>query len=298
MRPVNAMATFIVLAAAAPLPIGCGSGRGSGDLQREDISSEMVHAVCDNAVHCCDQASLGFDPLKCRSFVGSQFVASVSDPLQRFDADRANVCLQALADGAAACKAVDFSPCIDMFVGTLPPGAPCSTGFDCAPGPGGFAVCAPDGTCVQPPRGGLGAPCTYSCYVHDGTQKCPSIFPGAPAFVQAACYASDGLSCADLPTGATCQPLRQDCRQGGDFSCPGGGVCDPATGQCFAPIPMGGNCAQAPCAPDAYCSNGTCVPLKPNGLSCYVGEECQSRRCDGTCAVFSPAAAMLCSAQH
>lgn len=286
------------LGCAVAFSAGCNTG--PDDVEHNEFQTKMVHALCDSVQNCCTQAERGFDAVHCRQTVIQQFVVPLSDTSLVYDSSQAGACIDAVSHAAQACQSVDITTCFNAFAGSKPPGSPCMSSFECAPGPGGFAVCSQMGMCVQPNRGVGGEVCSFTCIEAPGSApKCKSVFYGASAGTQAACHSENGLACVTNPTGpATCQSMSIDCRQNPTGACPQGYLCDIKSDRCYVPVPVGQSCAQVPCGTDGYCGpNGICTPLKPNAAPCGDDTECQSGKCENTfCVVYSQAAATWCGA--
>jgi hypothetical protein len=272
----------------------CGPKAG---VDRNGLLSEMISTICGNIANCCSAATLDLDNVKCRDAVTFPMSGPIDDPQLRYDEVQAGACVDAVRSAAKACEMIDYSPCFKAFIGDAPPGASCTLGLDCKEGADGFGACTADGHCVQPSRGALNDPCSYSCSNGPNGVTCTSIYNQAPAVAQTACYEANGLACVLVGTAPICQPLTGDCRQRTDTPCPGGGACDPNTGACLAPVPLGGACTpSATCTLDAYCNNGVCQPRKPIHSLCGESDECTSGRCSssGLCVDFSQVASLLC----
>jgi hypothetical protein len=93
------------------------------------------------------------------------------------------------------------------------------------------------------------------------SSQCPNPFQGQVA---------NGMQCA----------FDEECQSGyceGDAQLP-----EPGTpGTCKAPPTAGQACPDFTCADGLQCQAGTCMALKPDGASCYDGEECASAGCNG-----------------
>jgi hypothetical protein len=55
----------------------------------------------------------------------------------------------------------------------------------------------------------------------------------------------------------------------------------PKPGTCKDLPTSGQQCVDFTCADGLQCQNGTCMALKPDGASCYDGDECMSAGCNG-----------------
>jgi hypothetical protein len=289
---------FAFVGAALAAFNGCGMG-GSDDIARGDFEAQLVHATCDTAVPCCDQAALGYDPPTCRTAVLNDFGNKIRNAALGYDADAASTCIDAYRQLASKCQAPQYAFCAGVFPGQVPLGGPCNSPAECDPGPNGFATCSVDHICIQPPRGAANMPCSFTCRVYDGRSDCTTPYASA-GNVQTVCFENDGLICYLPPGGqgqATCQPVQIDCRQRIDktTACGPGTYCDEDTGACAQEIPLGGNCAVAKCTDDTFCFNGVCQPRAPVAAPCSDNPQCLSGRCSaGYCRELSPAAAVMC----
>jgi hypothetical protein len=283
------------LSGTATVIVGCNSGDGSVD--QGEFQSQIIHALCDSVQQCCTTAERGFDPDNCRQRVITQFIGPLSDTTLIYDRAQAGRCIQAVSNAAQACNSVDVTTCFDAFIGNLPPGAQCSSSFECASGPDGFAVCDQNNICAQPVRGVAGQPCSFTCIENGGMPRCHNILYGGGASAdQAACHSNNGLACVLPASGpATCQNAAVDCKQNPTSACPPPMLCNVDLGQCYTPVPVGGSCAAAPCGSDGWCAQGICYPVKPNAATCATDVECQSGKCEKTfCVQYSKAAADWC----
>jgi hypothetical protein len=287
----------VLLAWAAVTLVGvssCASKKSS--VNRDQLLSDLVSAVCTSVTGCCSQASLELDDQKCYNDVVGRMGLTIQDPLLAYDENQAGDCLDQMKASVEACQTVDYSPCLAAFSGNRPPGATCSQALDCAAGQYGNVVCTSDGHCLQPQRGAPGQPCSYSCIDSAAGASCENIYQGGgdPAN-QVSCHSWDNLYCSSRASG-TCQPIGSDCRELPNNTCPDGLSCDLSSGACVAPIPVGAPCPQMTgCGSAAYCNNGTCTPVKPLHSLCAIDDECSSHRCvKGVCTPMSPVAAALC----
>lgn len=284
-------------AVAALAAVGCRAGNDG--IARSDLLKEMISAVCENVANCCHAASLDLDNVKCRDEVTFPMTAPIGDPLLAYDENLAADCVETVRDAAKACQTIDYSSCYKAFTGNRPPGASCSEALDCIQGSNGFGNCSRDGHCVQPTRGQLNEPCSYSCVEGPGGVKCQNIYNQGNSLAEVACHSNNGLICVVTGSTPTCQPITGDCRQRPDYVCPGGGACDQGSGICLAPVPLGAPCGPtAKCVAGGYCAGTVCQPLKRLNELCAESVECASQRCDaGLCVPFSTVASLLCTAR-
>jgi hypothetical protein len=269
---------------------------GAFAVPRERLQTELVHALCDNVKSCCTAVGRAFDVPGCFRQINQHYVVPLSSSMTAYDPVEAGRCVRAVSLAAEACAAVDATTCFDAFVGTVAAGGACQSSFDCAPGPGGYAVCPQDGHCVQVARGVLGAGCAFTCIDREGGSPACKNSYGVSNTVAVACHSNDGLVCITAANGtATCRPSSTDCKQNPTVSCAAGQTCDLVTGTCYTPAKLGASCAATPCDRAAYCSGGVCVAVEPVGAACASDAECASAKCEsGSCVAYSPAAASWC----
>ncbi|HEX3905469.1 MAG TPA: hypothetical protein VH853_21780 [Polyangia bacterium] len=171
--------------------------------------------------------------------------------------------------------------CIDGVCCNASPTAGCGACQACNIS-GSFGTCTNVANTVAEPHGRCAA---------NGTCGNTGSCNGAGACAQAA----TNVSCASAScSGTTFTP--------GAF-CSGGGTCStPATSSC-APYICGGTSCNVTCSLDtdcvpsggknSYCSsssNGSCLPVKANGVVCLSNHECSSGACiDGVCCNTTPA---------
>jgi len=276
----------------------CGSG--DSEVGESSFSVELVHAVCDTVVNCCNDAELGFNATTCKQTVLGQFGDRSTSTGVRYDATEAANCVESSRRLSASCVTIPPTVCSNVFRGLLPPGSPCQESYQCDPGPQGYGVCGTTGVCEWPARGTVGALCAYSCRSGPQRAECRNVYGGPPP-VQTTCFEDDGLFCFVNPGGqgdATCQPISADCRQrmDKDKACPPGGYCDGASGVCLPYAPVGGSCAAAQCVPEGFCANGVCYPKQPVPAACTDRVQCLSDRCNGGfCTMYSAAAVVMCA---
>jgi hypothetical protein len=292
------LGVLIFIGGTAVVATACGPG-DSGEISRSKLTTQVVHAICDNVVGCCEAAKRTMDLGRCRETVRLPFIGPVQDQFLAYDSERAARCVERLAATSRACQVADPAECLEAFVGNLPPGASCNSGLDCDEGPNGFAICDQSAHCVQPPRVGPGEQCAYSCVGGaSGHPRCRSASTAGAYPGGAACHDEDGLTCAMGAQGSlVCLPLTSaDCRMVSDLEgCGQAGICDLSSGHCLLRVPIGQQCSAKECVREAYCSNGICQQLKPLAGPCTIDDECQSGRCNlGFCAEFSEAAAAMC----
>ena len=272
---------------------------GEEEVARNDFTAELVHAVCDTVPACCRNAELQFEPLHCRELTLRPLGGQLNAPAVHYDAEEGAKCIEMAHNLSARCEEVPDNICAKAFRGLVPPGGQCLTSYECDPGPMGLAVCSPEGVCVLPARGVIGQPCSYTCQSGAPRSNCKSVY-GSMGPAQTACFEDEALYCY-LPPGegpATCQPA-VDCRQRLDpeHTCPVGGYCDQATGNCVGFSPVGGPCGPSGgrCNDAAFCNGTMCVPKQPVTARCELPEHCSSGRCSGGfCTLFSTAAAAMC----
>src|ERR1700753_3076489 len=200
------------VAGAAAMAVGCNNSADPVD--QSEFKAELVHALCDSVQNCCAAAERNFIPEMCNNAVVTNFLTPLQDTTLIYDSQQAGRCIQAVTQAAQACKSVDVTTCFDAFVGSKPPGTPCTSSFECAAGPNGFGMCGPDNTCAQPARAVLGQACAFTCVEGDGMPKCHSVYGSAILTLGAACHSGDGVACVATANGpATCQPMAVDCKQ-------------------------------------------------------------------------------------
>jgi hypothetical protein len=152
---------------------------------------------------------------------------------------------------------------------------PCEIDAQC---PGEGAVCR------RPSDGFPGGYCTVPCDDRTpcggfGTQNnhCVQLVGEDRAYCQLNCL--NGIDCRDeaytcladqLPTGGLCIPVCSS-----DAQCGGGTVCDPFTARCVAPGSVStGAVTGEPCASNAACASGACVPEANGFLGGYCIANC------------------------
>jgi hypothetical protein len=269
-----------------------------------DYAAEYASAVCDSVAACCQASPYGWDEGGCLSAtkaISSGYEAVLSVGGVKWDAEAAGTCIAYVRRNYAGCPPppdLDMDRvCANLFVGSKPPGAPCTSQYQCATPAKGEARCLPFATdgggslvCMVNPsnydRGKLGDPCHQSCnYTPIGiscdgsTWKDPSD-PSAVTDVPLTCYKNDGLRC-DSSTG-TCVPLAKS-----GEACSGSADCESAlyckSSKCVPREALGAVCTRsgAGCVAGAYCDPQalTCVPALADGQSCGDSGMCLSGAC-------------------
>ncbi|MET0595817.1 MAG: hypothetical protein ABW133_24170, partial [Polyangiaceae bacterium] len=192
--------------------------------------------------------------------------------------------------------------CRKIFRGTKSAGESCTSSAQCVSG-----SCGSEGKCASTddvrPRGKQGDACAGTCTTHESNgESCGgSAPPGGPTST-INCYTNDGLFCTPEFTCQTIPAVGQGCFVGSP--CAGEAFCD--NGTCV-PKRATGSCADAfdACASTASCDFTTreCVPKKGAGESCSSSSDCLSpNRClsrqndpsGGTCRRPSAASKDIC----
>jgi hypothetical protein len=292
------LALTTLAASVFVLPMGCGGSDAPAPASKEQFSDAITHAACDAAADCC-KAPRTFDTAACTARVRSLFADALAAPLARYDAAQAGACVEETRVASKACKSPFsvgglpgvFAPvltpaCDQVFVGTLPVGAACHGGLDCAPNGEGPGLCV-NAVCALLVRGHRGDAC--GCQATNRGPSCDnSGTPGNNTIGN--CHPEDGLACADSNDGslASCQPLGAigapclSTRFG--TPCVDGGYC--TSGTCARLVPIGGGCDSVDaCVEAAYCDSAAgCVAKKPTGAACSDIRQCVSSSCvDGVC---------------
>jgi hypothetical protein len=261
--------SVVLLAALVP---GCGGSSSAGPIPIDQLPSQLADAVCNNIGSCCNAAAIAFDLATCKRNVmttTSQSLLEEDSPNIKYDAEAAGRCIALYASFFKSCKEPEGTEieaaCGDVFVGSLPAGAPCTSSDECAHPANSGVECTMDGPAGQTAQslcvvssftasvhGKLGGACNGNCSTGD---DCSSTGPasgtgtGPTPPVLASCYADDGLQC-DF-TSQTCQPL----------------------------IAIGQPCSFEGCVAGAYCAASVCAPFKADGAPCADAIECSSGTC-------------------
>lgn len=276
----------------------CSSSSGSGNASS---ASGFGQEFCQLLEPCCADAGLSTSGTLCEAFVEAAANKGTYNP------SAGQACISALQ---AASKSSTF--CTD-FGGNLPqcndvlggsgaagPGKPCTTSSDCAPAPGGSALCYSvtnfvDGgtnstsTCVQTQTGKSGqSPCVGTV---QGDTTYFSLTGGSPPDTGYTCNVADGVYCDSSTqtctalgtTGQTCTG-NQECVASDycGFSSTGGQSCQPRT-------PVGSSCGSGgnnQCVAGSYCdpSSFVCAVQLANGAACSTSQQCASGTCNnGKC---------------
>lgn len=252
----------------------------------------LVAASCDRRERCgqvADRASCEAEMRFALRSDGDRVDAVIAGRAT-YDAERAGVCVEAVAAEACArgeAYVARWRACGDVFAGAVPQGGACDWWTDCA-GASGFQSCTdpdpdgcPTGTCVPGvPVVGVGESCLAArCDLDsfcDASSVCrPRLETGI------ACAATDqcglGQVCG-LDTG-TCGPypgVGEPCER--DWGCRDAGAwCsvegDARTGVCASEVGVGQGCDLdlAWCQAGLICDDGVCVALPGLGEACEGG---------------------------
>jgi hypothetical protein len=297
-----------LLLGACWFAVACGDGGEAGStagfVSREDFPRAYTGAVCGLLPACCSATDYPVDEASCnvnyRSVVDAILRVTPASHY-RYDGAAAGSCVAAMreASAGAACAWSAFRdiPCDGALVGTLLPGAPCTTALECAPGrPGDEVACRSgpekDDLCYIERRGAAGEPCTSTCRDTAGIDCTPG---DITQFVQGRCFLEDGLTCS---TAGGCVPVSSS---GGacdtSSSCATDHYCDSITSTCAARLPEGSVCDGGDeCGQGLFCLGTTCAPKGDVGMPCDGMEACLDSVCvRGTCTRMDLGLEILCA---
>lgn len=306
-------ATTLVFSLSLLLATACGGG-GGGDVNIEDLGSEVGNSVCDSQVACGtfpDKAAC----LETLNLTVDQLIAEVEAGLIDYNSVKAGECLDSLgSDCSIFGSQGNNDACEDTFVGKIVLGGACITSESCA----GEAVCdesneetCTPGVCVaneREPDAKAGESCAEvdceSGLLCDDTSTCQN-----PAGSGEACAGFDECiagyicelgpdftpgTCIKVPTtGETCDPAFGGEFVAGRFSCLlSTDYCDPSDTTCKAKLSVGAACTaglENACVNYATCVDATCTARPKLGESCVVdapleclgGLDCESGSCVG-----------------
>jgi hypothetical protein len=295
----------------APIQGQGGSGGGANasvPLERDQLVPRLAATFCDGIAPCCQASGFPYDSPSCQkaamASISTKFVSQTT-PSASYDAIAAGRCRDALASVLSVCGDPDQDPvyraCYEIFFGTQPPGAACSTNADCARPDGRRAACSFT-VLVSSSGGGAGmGMCVVEQLHAKAGQSCMGICPKGSTScfdgdaTRATCFVDDGLYCSFEGNVGTCKPvanLGEPCRNGG---CVDSSVCE--NGFCRAKRDTG-SCTAAldACTDTSYCdtqivepANFQCVPKRANGEQCLGPIECLSVYCDMSASVVADA---------
>jgi len=279
-----------------------GSG-GSSSVTETGFYAALVSVICPSLVRCCSPVGLTFDESRCESVLDGVLAKSVNGAptgTYRFDASMATQCL----DGARAglgqtCDSVvatNVPACQNVFVGTLPPGAPCTTSAECQHDSTSKATCSAE------TDGGMA--CAVELHVHAGdacTETCTAVGPAtgcsgtiSGVSVRRQCFTNDGLHCsngsctAQSTVGGPCTDSN---------ACGGETRCSFQTHTCIARTALGGSCtSDLECRTDLFCQNGVCAQKEAVGTTCTSTSQCAGGVCSqNKCTAISEGVGVLCA---
>ena len=249
-----------------------------------EFANSLAHALCDNLAGCCKTNGFSFDAGACLAQTQTAAQTYMIGPGvadgARYNPTAASACLALYTSRAQACDDALLSgiptdlpgggeSCPNLFVGVVAPGQPCTSTFDCAPGPSGSTVvCEALGVSAVPTctvTGTMGARCTVgNCY------------PSGLTCVYSACAERSSV-------GGECVS---------DSDCVPSAYC-PQSGKCAArDLPTGAPCESSPnaCGVGSYCngatSSATCTPDLGYGAPCTQNAACGACNdvaCGGAC---------------
>lgn len=249
-RPMRGAAVAGLLAL---LVLGCSDsndGGGTGAIGADEFVTEASALICADVGDCCARDGNAFSAARCRASYTTALASRLARGTVTYDADAGGRCIQAFRASPGQCDGTpaEAADCNAVFRGTLPEGAECEDGIECAGFPeSAFCVDSESGAQVcaavrrsSPVRAARGESCTGTCRPVDGVEGC--IFSGT--YPSVLCFIEDGLYCE----GAT-------------------SICEPL-------IPEGGTCAREPdfpgCVAGAFCEHERCVPVRGEGESCLI----------------------------
>lgn len=232
---------FVVLALAACLA-GCGGGVGSTC----DGLLDAYQSLADR----CEGTAVTFTPTERTNYAASCEQLVTISGISNYGSQVAGC---ATVVRFAACN--DLESALECTIkGTLPDGAPCGTGAQCAggictnatqPDPQSEITCGVCASFIE-----VGAACTSF-----GSEECDTNL----TCVNGSCVANghQGDPCDDAD----------------DPECGPNLICD-SSGRC-GPLPtLGASCPSSTCAEPFVCLNGTCGAASSEGGPCPTGEEC------------------------
>jgi len=312
---------FWLLAVLTAGSVGCGddSGGGGGPVAIDDLPEALFATLCPQLERCgADVATYFGRPFDCAGgqaqFTNTDFAlfdAAIDGGTVRYNGDRANACIAAIAAQGCEFDRVQRVPavCREAVEGTIAEDGPCHTGAECT----GESYCDTSGmTCpgACSPREPAGEICQDNDWCQDGL-SCRDGMCGMLADAGDACNGEDdcapGLLCGNMlvmdgspgtcralsalttaAEGASCTPLMTLCQ--GALSCAllsitgGGGGADPVFDfECQQPVASGAACRVAipdACPSGEFCAGtdpeagmlmGTCTPLSTAGEACEGG---------------------------
>ena len=320
------MIRFSVVVVLVGLLAGC-SGKSSqgasAPIPLDQLPARLATVWCDSLSPCCQADGIPYDRATCVRTAEENLTDSVNKLNRstiKYDANVAGRCLDAYASVLGSCSDSESSTistaCDDLFAGTLPAGAACSSSNECAHPVGASAYCdisssgagpssggssgaggntsTPMGTCVlelPAPHGKAGEACAGNCTVTSDSSSCSGA-PSGPGGngSTAMCYRNEGLYCARAVVTGTvaidsmCEPIAaigQPCSDSG--GCAAGTFCN--AGTCSAQY-SSGPCGQVgtfdACASDAYCdlTAQQCISKSPDGAACSESTSCASGHCE------------------
>ncbi|MBI4700565.1 MAG: hypothetical protein HY744_05280, partial [Deltaproteobacteria bacterium] len=269
------------------------------------VDGECFSGYCVEG-HCCDQACLGpcYGCLASKKGYGED---GVCEPVAAgTDAD--NDCLD---DGSPSCqqngRCDGKGGCAKYQEAEVCTPAPCEKELECA---SGFCVdeicCASEcnGECeactAAKKGGGDDGACGPVAVDTDPDDDC------APDVKYPASCLADGLcdgagKCRSYATGATqCGEAKCDGDDLTRWLCDGSGTCAAQTKSCAPHLCVDAACTSVcaddeDCAPEAWCSHGSCKPDRAAGAACDLAAQCQSATCtDGVCCTKPDCAPYRC----
>jgi hypothetical protein len=318
---------------AALLALGCADtssaqGSGGGPIVLEEFAPAYAAATCDNIGPCCRRDGTPYDRTTCYENAKSLILATIAKqagPNVTYDASAARDCVNAHGAALRTCARSTTNatndPCLHVFTGMLPAGAPCKSDAECTIPPASHVTCIRDpgtsgggaggsatggevgsttstGICVvtkdytRPARGKVGVPCAGDCLGSNLDAACnPMSVMGAVTdpSVTALCHRPDRLYCS--PESLKCTPHVDVGSPCSTYACAPGARCD--SGTCVAQRDTG-PCVSSPdaCLDSAFCDVAAdrCTPKLADGQPCSGGDaSCQSGYCEARGAVTGSA---------
>jgi hypothetical protein len=256
---------------------GGGSAPPLADVVEADFPSLYAQTYCDALGECCAATPTEFTRESCMTIMtnAGQSLLLTRGALAVYDGRGARDCIDKTREVVSECLSSNsvrrdlYEACRSVKRSTIPVGASCNHGGECAPVMG----------------------CVVGCVSTEAEASVRECFVDAPGLVGDRCMGGDG-SARPFP--------------GFHLTCAEGLLCNDES-RCVPRLPDGATCtARDNCRETSWCtptdrlgSPGSCTPKVPLGADCSTPMQCTTEACyQGKCARGEPIGPRECNSRN